>query len=153
VKNSTKLTFLSIIVNLIIAAIIIIWTFGFKDLIYSLTYLPLNLFVGVCGLFISGYYISIKMEKAIKSRKLNSILTGIIGLNLILLFGIIFGSTVGFIEEGLGEFDRENGIKDALFDYYVKPLFWIFLMGIIPTIIVGGALGYGIKNNVLQQCI
>ena len=93
------------------------------------------------------------MEKAIKSRKLNSILTGIIGLNLILLFGIIFGSTVGFIEEGLGEFDRENGIKDALFDYYVKPLFWIFLMGIIPTIIVGGALGYGIKNNVLQQCI
>lgn len=152
-KNTTKLTFLSIVFNLIVAGIIIIWTFGFKELVYSITYLPLNLFVGICGLFFSGYYISIKMEKLIKSSKWNSILTGIIGLITILFIGIIFGSTVGFIEEGIGDFDKENGIKNALFDYYVKPLFWIFLMGIIPTIIVGGVLGYGIKKNVLQHRI
>ena len=96
-KNTTKLTFLSIVFNLIVAGIIIIWTFGFKELVYSITYLPLNLFVGICGLFFSGYYISIKMEKLIKSSKWNSILTGIIGLIAILFIGIIFGSTVGFI--------------------------------------------------------
>jgi len=151
VKNSTKLTFLSIIFNLIVAGIIIIWTFGFKDLIDIIVSLPLNLFVGIFGLFIGGYYISIRMENLIKNRKWNSILTGIIGLILILLIGVLIGSSVGFIEEGIEDFGKENGIKNALFDYYVKPLFWIFLFGIIPTVIVGGILGYGIKKNVLQQ--
>ncbi len=150
-KNSTKLTFLSIIFNLIVAGVIVIWTFGFKDLIDIIVNLPLNLFVGIFGLFMAGYYISIQTENLIKIRKWNSILTGIIGLILILFIGVIFGSSVGFIEEGIGAFDRENGIKNALFDYYVKPLFWIFLMGIIPTVIVGGFLGYGIKKNVLQH--
>ncbi|PHS63385.1 MAG: hypothetical protein COB12_09560 [Flavobacterium sp.] len=152
-KNSTKLTFLSILFNLIVAGIIIIWTFGFKDLIDFITSLPLNLLVGICGLFIAGYYISLKMEKLIKFRKWNSVLIGIIGLILILLIGVLIGSSVGFIEEGIETFDRENGIKNALFDYYVKPLFWIFLFGIIPTVIVGGILGYGIKKNVLQHRI
>jgi Na+/glutamate symporter len=153
VKNSTKLTFLSILFNLIVAGLIIVWTFGFKDLIDFITSLPLNLLVGICGLFIAGYYISLKMEKLIKFRKWNSVLTGIIGLILILLIGVLIGSSVGFIEEGIETFDRKNGIKNVLFDYYVKPLFWIFLFGIIPTVIVGGILGYGIKKNVLQHRI
>jgi uncharacterized membrane protein YvlD (DUF360 family) len=151
VKNSTKLTFFSITFNLIVAGIIIIWTFGFKDLIDIIISLPLNLFVGIFGLFIGGYYISIEMENVIKKRKWNSIMTGIIGLISILLIGVLIGSSVGFIEEGIQDFGKENGIKKALFDYYVKPLFWIFLFGIIPTVIVGGILGYGIKKNVLQQ--
>lgn len=151
VKNSTKLTFFSITFNLIVAGIIIIWTFGFKDLIDIIISLPLNLFVGIFGLFIGGYYISIEMENVIKKRKWNSIMTGIIGLISILLIGVLIGSSVGFIEEGIQDFGKENGIKKALFDYYVKPLFWIFLFGIIPTVIIGGILGYGIKKNVLQQ--
>lgn len=146
-KKSIVLTYLSIIFNLIIAAIIIIWTFGFKDLIDIIVSLPLNVFVGIFGLFIGGYYISILMENLIKNRKWNSILTGIIGLILILLIGVLIGSSVGFIQEGIQDFSKENGIKNALFDYYVKPLFWIFLFGIIPTIIVGGFLGYGIKKT------
>lgn len=150
-KNSTKLTFLSIIFNLIVAGIIIIWISGFKDLIDLFVNITLNLFIGIFGLFVAGYYISIKMEKLIKSRKWNSVLTGIIGLILILFIGVLFGSTVGFIEEGIENIDRENGITKALFDYYVKPLFWIFFFGIIPTLIVGGILGYGIKKNMLQH--
>ncbi|MEE9430811.1 MAG: hypothetical protein V3V16_07215 [Melioribacteraceae bacterium] len=142
---------MSILFNLIVAGIIITWTFGFPDLIDIIVSLPLNLFVGICGLLIAGYYISTKMEKLINFRKWNSIFTGIIGLILILFIGVLFGSTVGFIEEGIENFDREDGIKNVLFDYYVKPLFWIFLFGIIPTVIVGGVLGYGIKKNVLQQ--
>ena len=150
-KNSIKLTFLSIIFNLIVAGTIIIWTFGFKDLIHFITTLSLNLFIGICGLFIAGYFISKKMEKLIKIKKKNSVLIGIVGLILILLIGVLIGSSVGFIEEGIDNFDRENGIQNALFDYYVKPLFWIFFFGIIPTLIVGGILGYGIKKNMLQH--
>ena len=110
-KNSIKLTFLSIIFNLVIAVIIIIWTFGFKELIYSITYLPLNLFVGICGLFISGYYISIKMEKLIKSSKWHPILTGIIGLITILFIGIIFGNIIpsSILPEG---FDIRRDLVD-----------------------------------------
>jgi hypothetical protein len=117
VKNSTELAFLSILFNLIVAGIIIVWTFGFKDLIDLIISLPLNFFIGICALFIAGYYISIQIEKLIKIRKSYSILTGITGLILILQAGVLVGSSVGFVEEGIEEFDKENGIKNALFDY------------------------------------
>ena len=143
-----KLTYLAITINLVIASIIIIRMFqSFNDLIDIITDWPLNVGIGILALYVSGYYIGKKMEFLISQKKWNSILTGIIGLLLVLLIGIIFGSTVGFLQEGLENLDRENGFKNALFDYYVKPLFWIVLFGIIPTIIVGGIMGFGIKKT------
>jgi hypothetical protein len=64
-----------------------------------------------------------------------------------LLIGILFGSSVGFLQEGLNHIDREGQLSDSLFDYYIKPLFWIMLFGIIPTIIVGGIMGWKIKTT------
>jgi hypothetical protein len=151
-KKGIRLTFLAITINLIIATIIIITMFGnFNDLTDMLTDWPLNLGIGISALYISGYYIGKRMELLIDIKKWNSILTGMIGLLIILLIGILFGSTIGFLQEGIENIDRENGLSNALFDYYVKPLFWIMFFGIIPTIIFGGLMGYGIKKNVLQQ--
>ena len=120
---------------------------NFNDLTDMLTDWPLNLGIGISALYISGCYIGKRMELLIDIKKWNSILTGMIGLLIILLIGILFGSTIGFLQEGIENIDRENGLSNALFDYYVKPLFWIMFFGIIPTIIFGGLMGYGIKKK------
>jgi uncharacterized membrane protein len=64
-----------------------------------------------------------------------------LGLITILIFGNFLGSTVGFIQEGIANLNEYNKISDAIFDYYFKPFFWIFLFGIIPTILAGVILG------------
>jgi cell shape-determining protein MreD len=128
--------------------LIFIFTFGgFEGLIEIISELALNLSVGILGLFIAGYFIGKKTEILINEKKWNSILVGIVALILILLIGILFGSSVGFLQEGLNHIDREGQLSDSLFDYYIKPLFWIMLFGIIPTIIVGGIMGWKIKTT------
>jgi cell shape-determining protein MreD len=123
------------------------YTFGgFEGLIEIINELALNLSVGILGLYIAGYFIGKKTEILINEKKWNSILVGIVALILILLIGILFGSSVGFLQDGLNHIDREGQLSDSLFDYYIKPLFWIMLFGIIPTIIVGGIMGWKIKT-------
>ncbi len=145
--KNTRLTFFAITLNLIIAASIIVIFTEFKGLINLFSDWPFNLGIGILSLYISGNYIEKRMEFVIHEKKWNSILTGMIGLLLILIIGMFFGSTVGFLQEGIKNINRENGLKNALFDYYVKPAFWILIFGIIPTIIIGGIMGYGIKSN------
>jgi len=127
--------------------LIFMYTFGgFEGLIEIINELALNLSVGILGLYIAGYFIGKKTEILINEKKWNSILVGIVALILILLIGILFGSSVGFLQDGLNHIDREGQLSDSLFDYYIKPLFWIMLFGIIPTIIVGGIMGWKIKT-------
>ena len=146
-KKSTKFTFIIIFINLLIAATIIVTMFGdFHDLFTIITDWSLNLLIGIGTLFLSGYYISLIMERLIIQRKFYSLPTGIIGLLIILLIGTFFGSTVGFLNDGLVNMYSEQKITDVIFDYYCKPFFWIFFFGIIPTIITGGTLGYLIKK-------
>ncbi|PCI08163.1 MAG: hypothetical protein COB73_07225 [Flavobacteriaceae bacterium] len=151
-KKGIKLTLVGITINLFIAGILIITTFGkFSDLTDILSDWPLNLGVGILALYISGNYIGKKITYLINEKKWNSIFTGIIGLLTILIIGIFFGSTVGFLQEGIRNINLEDGFKNALIDYYVKPLFWIILFGIIPTIFIGGIMGYGIKKTYFNE--
>jgi hypothetical protein len=151
-NKGIKLTYIAITMNLIIAGLIIIRMFGrFSDLTDLISEWTLNLGIGILALYISGIYVGNKIEYLIDHKKWNSFLVGMVGLIIILLIGIFFGSTVGFLQEGIENINRENGLENALIDYYIKPLFWIILFGIIPTIIVGGIMGYGIRKNVLQQ--
>ncbi len=125
-----------------------IYTFGgFKGLIEIINELALNLSVGILGLFIAGYFIGKKTEILINEKKWNSIIVGIVALILILLIGILFGSSVGFLQDGLNHIYREGQLSNSILDYYIKPLFWIMLFGIIPTILVGGIMGWKIKTT------
>lgn len=89
------------------------------------------------------------MQSLICQRQWNSILVGMFGIMIILIYGVFGGSTIGFIEEGLPNGDT---IYDAIIDYYYKPFFWILMFGFIPTFIGGEILGGQIKkmcyNNV-----
>ena len=89
------------------------------------------------------------MEVLLNKNSKNAILIGVLGLIVILIMGTFFGSTVGFLQEGIVNLNENNKFKDAIFDYYFKPFFWIFFFGIIPTILAGGILGILLKKNKL----
>tara|TARA_R110000868_G_scaffold6454_3_gene36611 strand:+ start:6549 stop:6998 length:450 start_codon:yes stop_codon:yes gene_type:complete len=144
-----KCTFIIISINLLIAGIICIVMFGAKSLIDFFYYLPLNLGIGIIGLYFSGYFVAKKMEVLLNKNSKNAILIGVLGLIVILIMGTFFGSTVGFLQEGIVNLNENNKFKDAIFDYYFKPFFWIFFFGIIPTILAGGILGILLKKNKL----
>lgn len=119
----------------------------FNSLIDFLLGISLNVIVGITSLYLSGYFIGQKMQYLIVTREWNSVITGIIGLLLILIIGIFMGSSVAFLQEGVHYISTGGGVNDALFDYYIKPLFWILFFGIIPTIISGGIMGAKIKEH------
>lgn len=146
-ERAIKQTYNAIAFNLLIAALMIVFLFGPKLLADLLIHMFLNVGVGIIGLFASGYFIGRKMDQLIKKKSYPSVLTGMVGLFLILLVGILFGSSVGFLEQGLDHVQRYGRLGDSLFDYYVKPLFWILFFGWVPTLIVGGVLGYRIKSK------
>ncbi len=132
-----------------IAILIFLWLLTgaknpIKDLIDFILDFPLNFALGITALFLSGYYIAIKMQNLICQRKWNSILVGMVGLMVILICGVFGGSTVGFVEEGLM---NNDSVYEAVVDYYYKPFFWILLFGFIPTFIAGGLLGGQIKKT------
>lgn len=144
--KSVKLTWIIITINLFIAGVIISSMFGIMSFAKFFVELPLNFVVGFLGLYISGYFFGNIMESQINLKQRNPFLIGFVGLLIILLIGIFTGSSVGFIQEGLTSLNSYYKINDAMFDYYIKPLFWIILFGIIPTIVTGVILGKLIKN-------
>ncbi len=61
---------------------------------------------------------------------------------LTLITASFFGCFLGFFWEG---FDNIGTGDDPFNDYFFKPLFWLSLFGIIPSILVGRWLGKKIK--------
>ncbi|MBC7747944.1 MAG: hypothetical protein H7Z76_05090 [Methylotenera sp.] len=143
--KAVNITQICITINLLVAASMIILMYGFKDLKGLVGDFLLNFAIGIAGLYIVGNYIGKRMDYQIKVRQTNAVITGAIGLFLILLFGIFTGSTVAFLQKcinGLGQ----DTIGDAAIDYYVKPFFWIVLFGFLPTLIMGSILGICIRK-------
>ena len=149
-RKAIKYTQITIFIDLIIALCVFIWIsweFGpIQSLKVVISDLWFNLVFAIFCLVLCSYYFGRLMNKLICNKRWNSIVVGIIGMLLVLLTGTIGGSTVGFIEEGI---ISNNSLCDSIFDYYYKPLYWIFLFGSIPTIISGAILGFVIK---LKTC-
>ena len=143
--KAVKLTQIIITANLLIASSIIIKMYGFRDLKGMVGGFPLSFAIGIAGLYFAGNFVGKRMDYYINVRHFNAVMTGIAGLFLILFFGIVVGSTVGFLKEVIPGV-RVGNIGDAAVDYYVKPFFWIVLFGFLPTIVMGGVLGICIKK-------
>lgn len=101
-----------------------------------------SLLIGIITLFASGYFISRYMDYLINEKRFNAIIVGILCSILILTLGILAGSSVmAFVYS-----HPSNSIDKVLLDYYYFPLVIIFMVGGIPTIILGSILGKIIKN-------
>lgn len=140
--------YFGITISIVTAAILIVISSGkFNVLLGLLSDWVLNLGVGILALYVAGHYVGRKMEFLINQKEWNSVLIGIIGSFTILLFGIFFGSTVGFLQEGIESVGAIEELKYSIVNYYLKPLYWIISIGFIPTILIGGIVGYRIKKR------
>jgi hypothetical protein len=144
--RAVKLTWIIITINLLIAVIMIFSMFGVSGFMDTIMEWPIILLLGILGLYISGFYVAQKMDKEINIKHQKTYLIGIPGLLIILIIGTFIGSTMGFIQFGISEIGK-NHLSDVIFDYYIKPYFWVFFFGIIPTLITGLILGKLIKNH------
>jgi len=114
-----------------------------SDFIYSFIF---NLFVGISGLYITGYLVG---ENLLKRKIENSkfkVRHGVYAIFIVLIFGTLIGSTVGFLEVVMINNAGDGKLSNKLFDYYFKPMFWIFIFGSIPTLISGIILGKFLKK-------
>lgn len=147
-KTSVFLTFGIITVNLIIAVLML----GSMSNDWYLTFLSfqryqLNFLFALIGLYVSGYFIAIRMEKVMKNiNYFSSIVVGIIGLFLVLIVGILSGSSVSVCKE-ISRISIEYSYANLIEDYIQIPLLLILVFGFIPTFLTGGLLGYLIKKN------
>lgn len=145
--RAVKLTWLIITLNILIATIMILVMFGVSGFMETIILWPTILLLGILGLYISGFYVAQKMDKEININHQKTYLIGIPGLLTILIIGTFIGSTMGFIQFGISEMGK-NHLSEVIFDYYIKPYFWVFFFGIIPTLITGFILGKLIKNHI-----
>jgi hypothetical protein len=144
--RAIKLTWLIITLNLLIATIMILVMFGVSGFMETIMFWPTILLLGILGLYISGFYVAQKMDTEINIKHQKTYLIGIPCLLSILITGTFIGSTMGFIKFGISEIGK-NHLSDLIFDYYIKPYFWVLFFGIIPTFITGFILGKLIKNH------
>jgi hypothetical protein len=137
-------TFFAILLCLAIAYVIM---FGLGSPSRFINHITLNLGLGIGALFLSAYFIADRMNYHINSKHRSSILVGQLGSFTILICGILVGSTVGFVDEGIDSFNKLSNVGRAMLDYYLKPMYWILLFGAIPTIFFGTILGLSIRRK------
>jgi hypothetical protein len=99
-----------------------------------------HLVIGAIGMLTMATMFGYLAGVDILIKERNDLWTGIKYGFLTLVTGTIIGSSVGFIQEGIGN-------SGGLYDYYFKPLYWVTLFGIIPVILVGLWFGRQIKKQ------
>ena len=113
--------------------------FWFTDTKYVL-----NVFIGVLIMFIAGYFLGKLAGKLIIIKQWNYALTGcLVGIEILLITTFIT-SWVGFFQEGISQMGTES---NPLYDYIVKPMYWVTIFGAIPALLVGVWFGWQIKKK------
>ena len=103
----------------------------------------LHLIVGAFAMLIIAKYLGRYVGWLIIIRRRCSVLIGIVSGLLILIGGTFCGSLIGFFLEGVNSSD----LYGALFDYLVKPIYWVSLFGFIPVIVSGIVYGLKLKQK------
>ncbi|MEL7006345.1 MAG: hypothetical protein AAFN93_27005 [Bacteroidota bacterium] len=117
--------------------------FWFTDVSYWF-----NILVGVIIMLVCGHFYGQLAGKLILINKWNYVLTGtLVGLAIILTT-TFFASWVGFFQEGL---DYIGSNDNPFFDYIFKPMYWVTLVGLIPSLLVGSWFGRQIKKKGIEK--
>jgi hypothetical protein len=107
-----------------------------------------HLVVGALGLLTMACFFGQLAGAEILDKKKNEHWTGIKYGFLVLVTGTFIGSSVGFIEEGI---DNIGTTDNPFVDYYLKPMYWVILYGILPVIVVGLWFGRQIKKRAADR--
>ncbi len=120
--------------------------FEFIGFFKFLKSLFINLSVGILGLFFVGNIVGRNLYRLKSKSKNYQIYHGILSIFIILIGGVLIGSCVGFLEEGLPNKRYKYDLIGELYDYFFKPIYWILIFGFIPTFISGVILGFVLKR-------
>ncbi len=93
--------------------------------------------------YTSAYLIGQVAGTTIILKKWPNLLVGMVSGLVIVWMSTFIASLIGFFKEGL----INEPIKDAAYDYLLKPLILVTTFGFIPIIFVGVWFGYSIKRN------
>ena len=145
-----KKAFESVSIGLIIFYLVGVFIFsndGLQSLLW-LRYLDLYNWVFIANwvltFYVLGYFIGSKAGHEILIDKRNFLKVGIKYGIIILISASVLGCLLGFITQGI----ENQGTEDNSFvDYFLKPIFWINLYGIIPSVLMGIFFGKRIENK------
>ena len=103
-----------------------------------------NILAGVVLILFLGHLFGQQAGKLILIKNWNQFLVGPI-TGLVILFASVFlASWVGFFHEGL---DFMGSYWTPLFNYIVKPVYWVMRFGGLPVLCVGLWFGYRIRKK------
>jgi hypothetical protein len=114
----------------------------FTDISYKL-----NLTAGIIIMLLCGYYCGRRAGFEILIKKLNYNWVGFKYGIITLMAATFLASWIGFFQEGI----QLIGTGDNPYnDYIFKPLFWVFVFGLLPVIFVGFWFGRQIKTQEIK---
>lgn len=103
-----------------------------------------NLLIGIMVLFLCGHIFGQRAGLEILIQKRNCTWVGMkYGLLTLIATAFLAGWT-GFFQEG---FDNAETLAGSIYDYVVKPAYWLLLFGFIPAIFLGFWLGRQIDKR------
>lgn len=104
----------------------------------------INIVIGIVIMFACGHFYGQVAGKLILIKKWNYALTGMMIGMAIILTTIGIASWVGFIQEGI---DNVGTNDNPFFNYILKPIYWVALIGSIPALMLGFWFGKQIKKK------
>ena len=108
----------------------------------------INIVIGILIFYACGYFFGKKAGNEILIKKKDYQQVGAKYGFLTLLVTIFSVSWIGFFQEGVDSIGTND---DPFYDYIFKPMFWVLLFGLIPSILVGLLFGKWIKNSGNKQ--
>lgn len=142
VKIYRKESLLFAITGLIVAFLFLSFMGGMNNAIKVIGEFFLNFFIAITGLLISVWITSGYLGR--RNNKINPYFAAFLITYMSLIAGVLFGSLVGFYEEGQGEIS-------AIYDYILKPLILVLMFGSIPSIFLALGLGYRLKKTTYNK--
>lgn len=139
-KTSVFLTFGIITINILIAIIIV----GFNDAFSTIKELPLTYISGIVSLYLFGYLFAEPMIRLIQKYEALTIFIGIVGLFIILICSLLFGSSVSIFEKMW----FSDNFEFDFYRFYGITILLVLFFGGIPTAISGAFLGYLLKKDI-----
>ena len=104
----------------------------------------LNLLIGALCMYLCGHLYGRRAGYEIIIKNKDSLLVGFKYGLFIIVTTAFLSSWTGFFQEGIDKIGKDD---DPFVDYIFKPVFWVFIVGIVPCLFVGLWFGNSIKRQ------
>ena len=148
-KTGSRQALISVSIGLLIAQLIMTWLSSDSGWINGfLWFVPfsykLNIIIGATIMLLCGHFFGQRAGIEILIKKKHYTWVGFkYGMSTLLTTAFL-ASWTGFFQEGI---DHIGTNDEPIIDYIFKPVFWIFIFGLIPVLLVGFWFGRQIKKQ------